>query len=139
MAHSSYSVLDLYGNDAGDFNGYEDEQPEASEETKESSDPVKPAQTANKPSTDTKPITGTSKIETMTGSSSKTDEPLTNPIPTFTEDSHSGGNMATTTRNMSSANNLSSTHGLPQNPGGAPIHTIESVDSSRQTGMKDEG
>ncbi|CAG7851142.1 SubName: Full=Uncharacterized protein {ECO:0000313/EMBL:CCA73742.1} [Serendipita indica DSM 11827] len=133
---------DLYGNDGGDFNGYEDEQPESNEETAGSSEPVKPAQTSSKSApADTKPINGTNKTETSAALSAKIEEPLTNPIPTFTEDSHSAGSMGTSSnaRNTASSSNVNSTHGLPPNPSGAPIHTIESVDSSRQSGMKDEG
>jgi hypothetical protein len=143
---------DLYGNDEnGDFPGFDAEESEQ-KETKPAPEPVassatssvKPALTeAKKPA-----VTVTPKEEPSTVNEIKKDQPLTNPIPTFTEDS---GN--------SYSSNIAGKYGVPQanndgdsrpaqgfqrNPGGADeshqgIEIVGGNDSIRPSNMRDEG
>lgn len=152
---ASLSIIpaDLYGNDdTGDFPGLDAEESEQ-KETKAVPEPVVSSATtsvkptvpeAKKPATPVVP-----KPETLsTGIEAKKEIPLTNPIPTFTEDSGS-----------SYSSNVASKYGVPQTNGSVEnrpaqgfqripsaadeshqgIETLGGNDSVRPSNMRDEG
>jgi hypothetical protein len=143
-------LSDLYGNDEnGDFPGFDAEESEQ-KETKSAPEPVASSATNPvKPAvTEAKKPAVIPKEEPSTTYETKKDQPLTNPIPTFTEDSAN-----------SYSSNVASKYGVPQAnndgdnrpaqgfqrvPGGADeshqgIEIVGGNDSIRPSNMRDEG
>lgn len=139
-------IADLYGNDdAPDFPGFD----KAESETKEPSKPA-PAETVPTPAPAVKPTTTTTETKPTPASPvekedpkpvPKKEEPLTNPIPTFTEESGSsyfqGGNKYGQSSGIATNGNNYAIQG--HGMGGGQLQPIQGVDGTDGGKSRDEG